>query len=297
MKTHEITSKSNLTPKRVAIIVAMLFIAALSSVMYLQNKNAQLGEALGGSRLVQEKLLSEKLGLERRIARSNAELTKLNMHSAHLKAQLAQRQLLLDKTEKENVRLRNTTAHLDALTRQKEDLESLVEDMKGDMLHFGRTVERLTAENRQFRSDNLALADHISKLNDNLASLQEVVINNALVQAVQGRKKEKSTVVARRTSGLKMEVDLPENMAQGLKLTVRAPDGRILGGEDGIASISEVLSDNGHLASLTLVDGRLSRAKRMRMEFIPRTKLSKGVYTLEVFRGNTSLGCTQIKLR
>ena len=286
-----------MTARKVALITTVLFFAALSGLLVLQNKNWDLDQVLQDTRIQQERLVSEKLQLEKSIAQYKSELTKKSTENSGLSFQIAEQLAQIESIQKENKRFRSTASQVDALKKQKGELEAMLKVIEKDMKNMNNTISDLTAENSKMRNENKDLASNNAKLNDQVNALQEVAINNALVEAVQGKKKQKLTVVAKRTKELKMEVDLPASMVQNLKLKVIDPQGKEMTDKDGTASITEVINDHSLTASLTLVEGELVSAKRMKMEFAPKSKLKSGTYTLEVSNGAKSLGRVQIKLR
>ena len=297
METTIQRPKSRMTARKVALLTTILFFATLSGLLILQNKNWDLDQVLQDTRIQQERLVSEKLQLEKSIAQFKSELNKIGGENKDLNAKITEQLAQIEKIEKENKRYRSTASQVDALKKQKGELEAMLKELERDMRNMNNTISDLTAENAKIRMENRDLAANNAKLNDHVSALQEVAINNALVEAVQGKKKQRLTVVAKRTKELKMEVDLPASMTQNLKLKVIDPQGKELTEKDGVASITEVLSDNTLTASLTMVEGELVTAKRMRLEFAPKAKLKNGTYTLEVSNGVKSLGKVQIKLR
>lgn len=297
METAVSKSKFRMTPRKVAAIATVLFIAAFSGLLVLQNKNWNLDQVLQDTRIQQERLVSEKLQLEKSVASFKNELEKMKGTNKEMNERISVQLAEMEKLEKQNRKYQSTAAQVNALKKQKADLEALVKNLEGDMLKMNSTINDLTAENMRARLENKELSANNSKLNDQVNALQEVAINNALVQAVQGKKKDRVTVVAKRTKELKMEVDLPASMTENLSLKVIDPQGRVLNEKEGTASITEVLNDETLTASLTMVDGELVSSKRMKLEYTPNAKLKQGTYTLEVNNGKKSLGRIQIKLR
>lgn len=297
METAVSKSKFRMTPRKVAAITTVLFIAAFSGLLVLQNKNWNLDQVLQDTRIQQERLVSEKLQLEKSVANFKNELEKMKGTNKEMNDRISVQLAEMEKLEKQNRKYQSTAAQVNALKKQKADLEAMVKNLEGDMLKMNSTINDLTAENMRARLENKELAANNSKLNDQVNALQEVAINNALVQAVQGKKKDRVTVVAKRTKELKMEVDLPASLTENLSLKVIDPQGKVLNEKDGTASITEVLNDERLTASLTMAEGELVSSKRMKLEYTPKAKLKQGTYTLEVSNGKKSLGKIQIKLR
>lgn len=297
METKVQNPKSKMAPKAVAAVTTVLFFTALSALLILQNQNWDLSKALNDTRIEQEKLMGEKLQLEKSVAKFKADLAKLGSENSALSGRINEQLAQVEKLEKENKKYRSTAKQVEALKKEKADLQAMLGDLERDMMRMDRSLQDLTAENARIKAENQQLTASNAKLNDQVGALQEVAINNALVEAVQGKKKDRLTVIAKRTKELKMEVDLPASMTQNLKLKVIDPQGQELTDKDGTASITEVLNDENLTASLTMVEGELVAAKRMKMEFAPKAKLKKGTYTLEVSNGAKSLGKVQIKLR
>ena len=296
METTIQKPKSRITSRKVALLTTILFFAAISGMLVLQDKNWDLDKVLKDTRIQQEKLMGEKLQLEKSVAKFKSDLTKAGGENKGLSAKIQEQLAQLEKMEKENKRFRSTASQVDALKKQKTELEAMLKEIEKDMKNMNNTISDLTAENSRARLENKELSANNSKLKENVNTLQEVAINNALVEAVQGKKKQRLTVVAKRTKELKMEVDLPASMTDGLALKVISPEGKTLTDADGIAYITEVLNDNTLTASLAY-NGELVSSKRMKLEFAPKKKLKQGTYTLEVSNSKKNLGKIQIKLR
>ncbi|MBI1287494.1 MAG: hypothetical protein GC178_07930 [Flavobacteriales bacterium] len=297
METTVQNPKSKMAPKAVAAVTTVLFFTALSALLILQNQNWDLSKVLNDTRIQQEKLMGEKLRLEKSVAKFKAELAKMGSENAELSGKINEQLAMVEKLEKENKKYRSTAKQVEGLKKEKVDLQAMLGDLERDMLRMDKSLQELIAENVRIKAENEQLAANNSKLNEHVSVLQEVAINNALVEALQGKKKDRLTVIAKRTKELKMEVDLPASMTQNLTLKVIDPQGAELTEKDGTASITEVVNDQSLTASLTMVEGEFVSAKRMKMEFAPKTKLRRGTYTLEVSNGKKSLGRVQIKLR
>lgn len=297
METIAKKSGNRWNARKTAVLSTFLFIAALSGLLILQDKNWDLDKVLSDSRIQQEKLMGEKLQLEKSVAKFKSDFAKMANENKGLSANLSEKLEALEKMEKENKRFRSTAYQVDGLKKQKAELEAMMKEMEKDMKGMSNSISELTAENSKIRIENQDLMASNSKLRENVSALQEVAINNALVEAVQGKKKQRLTVVAKRTKGLKMEVDLPASMTDKLTLKVIDPQGKELTDKDGIASVTEVLNDGMLTASLTMMEGELVAAKRMKLAFEPKGKLKQGTYTLEVSNAHKSLGKIQVKLR
>ena len=294
-----IVKKSGTTwnARKTAVLTTALLIAAFCGLLFLQDKNWDLDKVLIDTRIQQEKLMGEKLQLEKSVAKFKSDFAKMANENKSLNASLAEKLAQLEKMEKENKRFRSTAYQVDGLKKQKAELEAMMKEMEKDMHKMNNSISDLTAENSRIRIENKDLATHNASLRGHVSDLQEVAINNALVEAVQGKKKQRLTVVAKRTKGLKMEVDLPASMTENLHLKVLDPQGKELTEQDGTAYITEVLTDENLTASLAILEGELVAAKRMKLEFAPKKKLTQGTYTLEVNNGKKSLGKIQVKLR
>ena len=294
-----IVKKSGTTwnARKTAVLTTALLIAAFCGLLFLQDKNWDLDKVLSDTRIQQEKLMGEKLQLEKSVAKFKSDFAKMANENKSLSASLAEKLAQLEKMEKENKRFRSTAYQVDGLKKQKAELEAMMKEMEKDMHKMNNSISDLTAENSRIRIENKDPATHNASLRGHVSDLQEVAINNALVEAVQGKKKQRLTVVAKRTKGLKMEVDLPASMTENLHLKVLDPHGKELTEQDGTSYTTEVLTDENLTASLTMVEGELVAAKRMKLEFAPKKKLTQGTYTLEVNNGKKSLGKIQVKLR
>jgi septal ring factor EnvC (AmiA/AmiB activator) len=166
METAVQKPKTRISTRKIALLATILFFASLGGLLYLQNANWNLGEVLSESRLQQEKLMSEKLELERSVAKFKSDLNKMGTENKGLSARISDQLAELEAAEKTTKKLRSTASQVDALKKQKGELEAMKRGLEKDMAKMSGTIADLTAENSRSRIENQDLASRNSKLNE-----------------------------------------------------------------------------------------------------------------------------------
>lgn len=286
MKTSE--SKS----KIVAVLFTTLFFASIFGLMMMHDTNTSLEELLQGSKLKSESLLSEKLAVEKEVndlkfqivsqLGKNAEMDRL-LNKA--KADLARK----EKQIQQQGRNANNTKELADLRRMKSKLEQDLAGLKSTIMDL--------------QSENLALAGELNQtkaknkeLTGTIGIMEAMAINNYQISATN--KNEKLTVVARRAKSLNMAFDFPQSVASGVKFKIHTPDGKLV--DERNEALSYNISDDGgdltaSIEPIFIADMKVS--KRIEMKYKPKEKLKKGVYTIDIYNGESYISSCQVRLK
>ncbi len=282
--------------KRDRIIAAAstaLFVIALVGMIIIHDSNRSLEDMLNGAKLKNENILSEKLSLDKEIKNFKAQLAALQGKNKELDKYLAAANADLAKREKE----------LKAANSNKTSAKELanLKKMRGDL---EKQISALTAQIASLESTN---ADFSSQLASLTAKNKELMANNELMKAFAANnyrvetsrgKNEKLTVVARKTKKLKMGFDLPQTVVENIQFKIKTPEGKVIDKqEDGLTATIVDMEDGSDLIASLEPMGDFEVTKRIEMKYEPKKKLSKGVYTIDIYNGTTYMVSCQIKLR
>lgn len=286
----------NTSERRNKIIAATstaLFFVALIAMMIIHDSNRSLEEMLNGAKLKNEATLSEKLSLDKEIKNYKAQLASLQGKNAELDKYLATANADLAKKEKELKaagKYQSNAKELANLRKMRADLENQVSALIAQIANLEGANSDLTQQIASLTSKNQEL-----KSNNDL--MKAFAANNYRMEASRG-KSEKLTVVARKTKRLKMGFDLPQNVVENVQFKIQTPDGTVIDKqEDGLTATLMDIEDGSDLIASLEPMGSFEVTRRIEMKYEPRKKLSKGVYTIDIYNGETYMVSCQVKLR
>ena len=281
--------------KGIAAGITILFFMSLVTTVYFYNQNNSLSDFLADAKLASEKLLSEKLSLDKSIAALKRELTDSKGKSSTLDKQIAGMQKTLSEKEARINQLNkreNSFAQL-----KKENVE--IQNMRSSL---ASRVDELTTRNNQLAMENNQLNSKLNSVeSENSKMLAELSIlrsfrdgpESFMVEIIKG-KAEKLTVKASKTKKINVSFDVPEEI-KGIPsmytIDILGETGKKL---EGVANITTNNIRSGAVASIngTPQVGR----QRVNIEFLPKEKLGKGVYTFNIYRNGELVARTKARL-
>lgn len=159
-----------------------------------------------------------------------------------------------------------------------------------DLTDMRVRLDASIAENGILLLDNTGLKDELDRLAQNKA-----FIDASLTEAFRG-KKERLTVLARKTRKLQVSMTLPANTAHSAQYILTAPDGEVIRGDQPGMSIISRPSQGQQTADLGGV-GSIANTEDVKLVYMPKKKLKPGLYRMEVRTGEGSIGTTFLSLR
>lgn len=290
------TDKSNGQSGRMRLLIALLTfltLGGLGTTSYLAMENSNMLTDVNSGKLDKERLLGEKLSVEKQVADLYGRLDNSN---ASLTTAERTIESMRQRVEEALARARRT----DQLQQRNKELSRMLTDVREEK----RAVdERLAAAERDARSfqdqlyqvtlDRDALAHTLAERNEGAR-----MVNNAEVDALRGRK-GRLTVIARRTREIRMAFDLPNGLAPGTSFRIITPDGRTYQGADPSISSTVDEAETGAMASLDPIPAPVTgdRAARVHLRFAPQEKLKPGAYRIDVMSGGEYLNTVLLNLR
>lgn len=277
------------------IISAILALMLAGAVIYLIveiKHNSRLSENLLKEKVLSEVMLSEKLSAEKETVKTRAELDRVKHRETAANntlqttlAELTETKRLLARSGSDN----RTTA---LLKSRNKELSIANEKLQKELAGSELSEQKLQATN-----DDLALALAVSQgetgdLKDKLNTLNAEgrAMKLALVESTT--KSGKLTTKAKRTKKISVHVEVPAD-AGDINVGIFNPEGKELQSSDGTTSVYA------SPVNTILASGKQTSTKsnnRVQMTFIPKHKLTPGLYTIEI-NGSKPVGSLQVRLR
>lgn len=282
--------------KEKTIALGALIFAILSLVTsgFFYNNNKALKNNLHTEKIITENMLSEKLALQKEIELFKNQLNalkgknqELNNLIASSNKKLLEKEVALNKIVRQN-------GNSKQLKKQIADLQQMKKDFEINVLALNGEIKKLTSDNENLNKTIASLQKENKQLASNLAILSSITADN--YQPETTKKKDKLTVIAKRTKKMLLSFKVPENMVENISFQVTKPDGSIIKGkENGIAY--QVVTEEGSDLFASLLTDEIKVSKKIEMTYSPKEKLKPGLYKVALYNGEKYIGSCNIKLR
>ncbi len=279
----------------VAAASTALFFVALTGMIIIHDSNRSLEDLLNGARLKNENILSEKLSLDKEIHNFKNQLASLQGKNKELDKRLADANAEIASKEKElkyadPARTRGLERELANIKKMRSDLEKQIASLEGQ-------IKGLEGLNGELNTQLASLSAKNAELASNNQLMKAFAANNYRVEASRG-KSDKLTVVAKRTKRLRMGFDLPQGVVENVQFKIKTPEGKVIDKHaDGLTATILDSEDGSDLMVSLEPLGDFDVTKRIEMKYEPKKKLSRGVYTIDIYNGETYMVSCQVKLR
>ncbi len=283
--------------KSLTYIIGAIIAILLLGLIFAVGSTMKNKKKLNTEKINYEKLFSEKTKVE-------DELTKIKSDLSVLKQQSDANEKLLSESEskiKENEKKLNVlNVENRALRANKKELEEL-KDSK-DLLE--KEYSQLKTENDRLLTQGKNLQNTINSLEaekNNLSTQleKEKLYNtdNFLVTATRGKKTEKYVIRASRTKKLNMTFEVPQNLTETITFKIITPTGTTINQEDKAISWYFPLVSRNYTASLSSLTGEFEQSRQVVLNYVPREKLLKGEYKIQILSNGNSIGNCRIMLK
>lgn len=238
---------------------------------------------------------------------TNSKLLAEVQHGAQRQTELAQRlakdQALLSEQEDQRVAaeqrafaLEQRVAATDAAQASATKWRKEAEAANAERNRLQQQLAQAEASIGQLTSEKLALEERSATMQAEMERLamDKAAVDKSMTQAFRG-KREKLTVLARKTRKLQLSMVLPPKMAERASYTITGPDGKVIKGDDPSVRVSSSSEPGAMLASGG--KGATPGMDQVKLVYVPEKRLKAGVYKIEVKAGERALGSTFIALR
>lgn len=283
--------------KLIAGIVTVLFVASLITVGIVFRSNLSLKSGLNEEKLRSESLLSQKLALDKEIYNFQLELASLKGKNTELDNLLADADKQLTEKQKTIALLSKDNANLKDLKKQLSDIQKMKSDLEKQVAMLQDNNNKLMAENEGLQQSLLSLqAQNIAQAQD-LELLRNSYADNFQVVTTKNNKKDRLTINATRTKKMSVNFEVPKNFSDGVTFKLTTPDGKTVTGEDKSLSWSFPEDSKIMTASLSGGDGDIQVTRSVNMTYIPKERLKRGTYRIEILNDGKYIGSCRVKLK
>ncbi|CAN5566805.1 hypothetical protein BH23BAC1_BH23BAC1_32790 [soil metagenome] len=281
-------------------VTVLLFLSLITAGYFIATKGS-ISQELNDEKLKSETLLSQKLQLEKEIEKIRKEIASLNGQNKDLDRLLLDANSNLNKKDQQISQLTKDNASLGYLRKEVANLKKLKDQYEGQLATLNSDLIKLRKDNDTMKKDYSEAQKMIAKLqSDNKKLMNDLDVavamtNNTLSEAI--KKNSRLTVNSRKARKIMVAFDVPQRSLSGLDFKVTAPNDKVFTVKDGSISHRMILNDGNPVASLDNFSGIMEASQRVVMEYNPKTKLEKGVYTVDVLSNGKLLGRMQVKLK
>lgn len=282
-------------PKAVALTSTALLFASVVWLLNVKKVNSSLEVGLNNEKLRTESLLSEKLILEKDMAKLKDRLASLSGKNSDLEKVVKQTSMKLEAKETEYNKIRKENLSLQQIRKQHQELLTLQKDLEAQIENLSSSFAILQKENGDLNNAVASLEQRNRLLNEELHRAFLANLDNTQMDALQG--KGKLTVKARRSNKLVATFDVPADL-KNLTFKVIDPSGNPLTHKDGTIASRVITSSDSYVASSsTTLNGVNSKLAKVEMVYLPTKKLNRGTYKVEILNDNLYVGSLQVRLR
>lgn len=275
-----------------------MFFTALGFALFYSADNNALSKDLKSEKLKSEKILSQKLALNKDIAKLKSEIQSYQSKNKQLDSKLTELYAKLTAKENElNALMKQKSLSESKFKKQISELNDNKKQLQNEISGLNESLEDLRFKNSYLQNTLASLEKTNKDLNKRNDFLSEVASDNYGVEA--HKKNEKLTINARKTRAIVLGFDVPAHMADKLSLTVTTPAGIKYDNVTSSAVTYEVITEEEPvlLASTDIMIMNNGHSKRVALSYKPKEKFKKGVYKIDIHHEGTYLGSSQIRLK
>jgi chromosome segregation ATPase len=238
-------------------------------------------------------ILSEKLVLQKDIETFRSQINSLSGKNSELDKMLAETSKKLSEKEGQLNRIVRENGNIKSLRKQVAEVEQLKKDFENQALALNESIRKLNSEKDALNQTIVSLQEENKQLSANLDVLNSITTDNYLVEST--KRKDRLTVVARRTKKITMSFNVPENMVENISFKLTKPDRSQVDGKGNGIAYRITNEDEGLTASLS--GGVIKVSKKIEMTYEPKEKQKPGIYKIEMYNGDKYIGACNVKLR
>lgn len=275
--------------------ITVLLFAALIGIFYLYDSKNTIGQMLDDFKLKSERLLSEKLQLDKQIGDLKREFNALEGKNADLDKMLANAQKKISEKEAEISHINWDKNRSAKLQKELDELNKIKADLEKQMNQYLASLNRSEAEKKALEESLATLRSENAELGKRFAVLSAWNPNNYRVETTKG-KHDKLTAIAKRTKKVTVGFDVPQQMVTNIRFEITNPEGDLVTSNDKSLTF-RVLENEANLYASVYNLKNVDVTERIEMTYKPQESLQPGIYKIDVYDGKNYVGSCQIRLR
>lgn len=275
------------------VIAVVIVIAALIGTGIFYSSNKSLTRNLNVEKLKTERMLSEKLELQKEIETFRNQINSLTGKNTELDQLLAETSQKLNEKEAQLSRIVRENGSIKTLKKELAELNQVKKDFVDQVANLNETIWKLNKEKDTLNETIASLQKENKQLATNLDILSSITGDNYLVEST--KRKDRLTVMAKRTKKITMSFNVPENVVENISFKLTKPDGKQVDGKDNGIAYRIVNGDEDLTASIS--GGAIKVSKKIEMTYEPKEKSKPGIYKIEMYNDDKYIGACNVKLR
>lgn len=277
--------------KIVAAITTLLLIASVIYITGLLGRNARLSDDVKSRKLDKEIMLSEKLLLEKELAKLHTEQLTLHDSVGYLNHRLGEAAGNLQAKETQIRSLQTAHKPLDDMRRRQKELAEVKHMLEQKLAYYKMTLDNIQNENEDALRTITLLRGQNRSLIAELSAAHMLSVNSVLVQVLNRR--DGLTIRSRNAKRLSVVADIASTIDSPV-FKITGPQGNVLSADDGTLATRVVSGSTPSLFASTRKNGDvlslLPESKRVEMVFSPAQRFESGIYTIDVLNDGLVIG-------
>ncbi len=277
-----------------AIAATTLFVLSLVGIMYFQSSNKSLSRMWKDEKSKNEQIQNEKQKLGTEVSGLKKEVNTLASQNAELNSSLASANSTIAERDRKIQGLSKEVIAMNSLRKKYKDSEAERASLQTQMTGLNNQVNSLRNEKDQLNKNLMAVREENKKLKETNDILTSLTAENFRIETM--KRKDRLTVIAKRTRKMNVSFDVPQNVADNVRFTIVRPDGKKINSEDKSISY-RIVDDSKNLTASTSNAAPVAKTKKVEMKYEPKEKLPAGVYQIEIRNGDKKINTCQVRLR
>lgn len=276
-----------------AIVIALLLIGMVFTLVTISKGKGKLN----AEKQTSEKLLSEKLSVEKELSKLHSDFSVLKQKSDANVKSLSETNIKIAESEKkinllsgENKSLRANRKELEELKKVKADLEKESDKLKSE-------YDKINSQNKDLQNSISSLENENKNLALQVENAKKVNADNFLVTATRIKKPEKIVIKACRAKKLNMTFEVPQNLTDAISFKLVTPSGTTINPDDKALTWTFPLNSRNFTASLSTLTGEFELSRQVVLNYIPEERLEKGEYKIQIYYDGKNIGNCRIMLK
>jgi myosin heavy subunit len=268
-----------------------------AGIVFTSVSNSKGKRNLNAEKQTSEKLLSEKLSAEKDLAKLKTDFSTLKQKSDATQKLLNEANIKIAQNAKKINSLTGENRSLRENKKELEDLKKLKADLDKEFARLKSDYDRLTAQNKDLQNSLALLETENKKLAISLENMRKASTDNFLVTATRGKKAEKIVAFASRAKKLNIAFEVPSSLTDAISFKMVTPSGTTINPDDKSLTWVFPQDSRNFTASLSGVTGEFEQSRQVVLNYLPKGKLAKGEYKIQIICDGNNIGNCRIMLK
>jgi len=273
-------------------VAVVLLLGAIAWGGWNVRENRGLEKSLDQEKLRVEALLSEKLLVEKDLAANEEKIGELFRKNEMLARQLEEAG---NANKLKDGSIQQLQSQVGSNKKKYADLLASNTQLENRLTLLGQQIKQMQDDKLAASIEQESLRSQVDNLKRELAMAHSAYYDRALVETTRG-KNDKLVVKASRAKKLKATIMIPGNLKE-VQFQIFDPSGNLISASADNGTLAVQITDGDHTVASATNSSTGQTYKQAEMTFLPKKKLVKGIYRIEVLSENLTVGSLQMRLR